>query len=365
MAEKRLILHVGAPKCGSTALQTALAQNPDFGRTLGEKFRYAVIDRQGELCTGVEVRRRATRSLSGGAPSANARTLSALSAPTRRALAQKLNAALSETSIVLSQEGWLERPALFLELDLLSQIRAPIDVIAYVRPQPDFLNASWWQWGAWTQPSFERWMEAEKLPLCSWGDLLKAWQAFPNVRRVSPRLMADDVVGDFFALLGCPSPKAKSVNRSLPGIALRFLQRNRELRPGRGDVDIHFVLGRALEETGGGTPWVLPPAYIRHVLETCAASNRLLRNMLDAESQARMDGDQRWWDPTAYEGKKLESANITAADAETAEKLAVSLAKRLLVVEHELAALKARAFRRPYSQLAARGAARLKLLWKK
>lgn len=345
MANKRLILHIGAPKCGSTALQTALSNAAEFGTPLGEQFRYAVIDLRGSVHFGPSVRRRAAGSPSQSASSANAKAIGKMSVVTRSALAFTLNRLLSKTSVILSAESWIQHARDFADADVLSKISAPIEAIAYVRPQVDFLNAAWWQWGAWSNKPFDQWMGPRHFAMCRWGELLEAWREAPNVKRVHVRLMADNVPGDFFNLIGCPPPENRIANRSLPGLALRFMQRHRHLRAGPHDSSMSFVLGRALEETSGGTPWVIPPELVERIVRSMTKNNHLLRAMLDHDSQQRMDADPRWWDASAYAGKQLESPDPIPARVEDAEQLAESLARRLMDAERELAALKARTIR--------------------
>jgi len=44
-----VILHIGAGKCGSSALQTVLSQNPELGISRDGSVRYASIQSNGEL----------------------------------------------------------------------------------------------------------------------------------------------------------------------------------------------------------------------------------------------------------------------------------------------------------------------------
>lgn len=339
MTANRLILHIGAPKCGSTALQSAFSQHDAFASSGGEEFRYATIDGHGRFHTGVAVRRRAARSLSGGARSASASRIGAISDTAKAALAAHMNESRAQTSIILSNEGWMSKPDEFAALGLLNAA-GPVEVIAYVRPQIDYLNAAWWQWGAWAGVPFDDWM-ARHLEECRWGSLLDAWRRLPNTGAIIVRLLPADVVGDFFTLLACTPPEGRVANRSLPEEALRFMQANPQLRAGPHDSSMPFVLGRALPD-GGGTPWVLPLAFVAQVIKSFQADNRVLQSMLDPESQAHMEADARWWSSDAYAGKTLAPRQAQAVAAETSEALAVAFAKRLLELERELAALKAR-----------------------
>ena len=51
----RLILHIGASKCGSSAIQTALTACPCFVDQAGDRIVYASVDVRGELLWGDEL----------------------------------------------------------------------------------------------------------------------------------------------------------------------------------------------------------------------------------------------------------------------------------------------------------------------
>jgi hypothetical protein len=363
--ERRLILHVGAPKCGSTALQTVLSNAPEFGDPLKERIRYGAIDLRGHVHFGVDVKRRAAFSLSGASASANAKPLSELPSLMRMVTAASLNWALTKTSVVLSQEGWFAHPDAFAATGLPKRLLTPIDIVAYIRPQTDFINAAWWQWGVWSGQPFARWLSAQKAQAGRWHESLGAWRSLPNVRHLHLRLLTNDIVGDFFEIIGSPPPESQPANRSLPGLAVRFLQRHPELRavsdhaPGLvrriferdrllarpQPVDIHFVLANALAHLDQPNPWVLPSDFVGDFIQSCQDSNRALRAMLDPDSQARMDADPRWWDADAYAHKTQEPAEAQPPDIASSDDLAVALAMRLLAAERELAATKSRQIR--------------------
>lgn len=342
MTENRLILHIGAPKCGSTALQTALSEVTEFGAAPGERFRYAVIDLSGGVHHGDDVRRRAAALPARSASSANAKAIKKLPAATRMAIAKTLNELLLETSVILSAESWILHAGAFTAAEVLTEIEAPVEAVAYVRPQVDFLNAAWWQWGAWSNEPYDLWMGPDRFAMCRWGELLESWRQAPGVARLHARLLPDDVSSDFFAIIGQPAPGNHTANRSLPGLALRFMQRHRGLRANRHDSSMSFILGRALADIREAPPWVISSELADQVICLMNEDNKRLRSMLDPESQARMDADMRWWNVEAYAGKQHELPDHAPVDVESAEKLSEVLAKRLLEVELELAALKAK-----------------------
>ena len=86
------------------------------------------------------------KSAVGYRASANARRIAAFDHTQFSALGRQLDAVEVDT-LVLSSEGWLPQASLFERAFRIWQ--KPMRVIAYVRPQANYLNAAWWQWGAW------------------------------------------------------------------------------------------------------------------------------------------------------------------------------------------------------------------------
>ena len=338
MSAGRLILHVGAPKCGSSSLQAALSAQPDFTSSDGERFRYAALTGEGEVIAGDMLRRRAAATLEKYHPSLDAPEIRALGETAIADIVARLNAMLASTSVVLSCEGWLARAIGFAYLHILDRIEARIEVVAYVRPQPEYLNSSWWQWGAWSGLDLTSYIPIEDTPsLCKWGAKLREWTDVEGVSAVHARLLAGDVVVDFFGALGCTAPLAPRINRSLPSIALRFLQRNRSLRLGPGASEIAFVLERALNDWPGGAPWVLTLTHVSAILDQCREDNEALLAMLRPEDRAIMSADRRWWSASAYADRRVERSGPEPADTRDVEALACALASALKRAERELA----------------------------
>jgi len=339
----RLILHVGAPKCGSSSLQVALSQDPDFESRSGERFRYAAIKADGRIVTGDTLRRSATGSIVRYEVSANTPELGELDETTLATTAGQLRDLVAGTSIILSCEGWLERAADFDLLNLLRDVEADVEIVAFVRPQVDFLNAGWWQWGAWSPFPLNVWLYfADMADSWKWAKLLRAWSAVRGVTAIHARLASEDVVAGFFDAIRCDRAHGLRQNRSLPPVAVRFLQRHRELRPDPHSSDIDFVLGNALSDCVQPAPWVIPPDYATYVIEASKADNETLLDMLPAAQRDAMLADPRWWNPAVYTARTAVTPDPLPPDPGELDALSAALAKALQRAENELAVLRAR-----------------------
>src|SRR5688572_11763190 len=119
-----LILHIGAGKCGSSAIQSSLTQRPLFQRRDGSTVEYIAIDRKGHLVRGEQLR--------DSAGIAGYRT-----SPPSLLLKQMDLAALAQAlanvghDVILSEEAWIYQAQNWR--DILQQTGIDTQVFAYVR----------------------------------------------------------------------------------------------------------------------------------------------------------------------------------------------------------------------------------------
>lgn len=313
-----LILHVGASKCGSSAIQTALSSQPLITRLDGSRLEYMAINHHGHLVRGERLKREAETS---GMGYRNSPTAPAIRKMDLASLGREL--AAIDHDIILSRERWVFQAAVWKEL--LAAMDARAHVVAYVRPQVGLLNSAWWQWGAWSDEPFDQWLQG-MLSAHMWSQRIAAWSSIDRVESCTVRLVRGDVVSDFFThVLGAAAPEsALAANPSLPGTILRLFQRQRQLRPGPHDSKIEFVLNRHLK-LQGETPWVLDQAWIRRILSATEQDNHQLLGFLDDDSAAAMREDGRWWNPEAYSDKKAESPDPIPPDAAELDELCAAL----------------------------------------
>lgn len=319
-----ITLHVGASKCGSSAIQAALSANPCLEDEAGKDVIYAAIRKHGELITGANIAPDPVRGYVSSTPVENIQKLDDVQFGRLKTQLKRFRKA----HLVLSQESWFLSAGTWGEM--LERLDIEVNVVVYVRPQPLVLNSGWWQWGAWEDTPLDAWVR-RRLPRAFWARHVLRWSALPRVRNTTVRLLPRDVVSDFLSVLRCrplPGSADVQVNAGLPKEVLRLYQRNRILRRHKDDSEIDFALSKALTKKGGA-PWVLSEATIEHVLRSSREDNLALLDVLDDESRATMKEDASWWDVDAYSGKQLESWEIQTPDTKELEQLCVDMARAI------------------------------------
>lgn len=319
-----LILHCGAGKCGSSALQTALTETPSIADKNGRRIAYGHLHPVRNLTTGHDVKKFiSSRGYTASfLPADHFPRLNAV-----RIDEQIRNSGADD--IILSLESWFHQSEMWVPL--LQELEVPVHVVAYVRPQVPWLNSAWWQWGAWSNQPFERWILRKLETVAMWGKFAQQWHTAPNVEQMSIRLLQGDIVEDFFTSVinaEPPTTSGQKINQSLPETVLRLFQKNRELRQGPHDSVIENLLGRYLNMPGK-PPWVIPPELIDRILDITRQSNLDLLPHLHPEQAEIIRNDSRWWSPEAYEGLSASDPRSGELASDELEKLCVGLIKAL------------------------------------
>ena len=191
----RLILHIGANKTGSSAIQTFLRLNWKLLRSIG----YFVPDRNlgaSEDVTGdhgICLQEYFNRS-----------DHAALDAPIKILLRNDAK------TIVISAEN-LSNGQNFL---LFEKLVRGVDcrVVLYIRRQDDFITSSWHQWNSKIEPDFNAWLILALQRLGHWQRCIAGWESVVGAGNVIPRifqrsdLVRGDVVDDFISLLTFDNP---------------------------------------------------------------------------------------------------------------------------------------------------------------
>lgn len=334
-------IHMGCPKCGSSALQTAFSEQPSLVSTNESPVEYVAVRPQG-VWRGSDLSSRARHHAFGYIPSVTCAHLTRLSASELSDMGQSLrDVGQRDGKLVLSNEGWMFERAFFEKTQLFQYLNLECELVVYVRPPVDWMNTAWWQWGAWTGESLGDWVE-KMLSTVRWYEAIAPWRDMPGVNKLNVRLLPEDVVGDFCALLDLPALQTNLNNTSLPGSLLRLYQRHPELRPGPHRSEIDFVLARHLQELGGNTPWVLGPDLVEKIIEATKESNRKLLELLDVDSRTQMEGDSRWWNPAAYGGRQAEPPEEQAVEPGATDALAAKALRSVYELDEENRKLRAK-----------------------
>jgi len=325
MSELPIVLHVGAPKAGSSALQHDLTWNPlrPVRDRPGVACEYVAIDAAGNLLRGDALDGFATLFASRYCMSADAASLAALGDERLRALAGALSALREAGTIpVMSYELWLHADAASAAR-FAAALDAPLHVVAYVRDPVSWLRSLFWQRRGRRVKSRAEWME-EHLAECRWDGHLKRWRGLPGVVRLDVRLADRSVPHDFATLLGIdPPPTVVRHNATVPGEFARYLERHR-VTPELSVSEAKFAWQRWTEAAGAADGFDPPPDPfdaddVRAVIDATSASSAALLDLCDDDVRSRIVADARWWsaDPEVHAGspcRRAPAAPIDEAD---------------------------------------------------
>ena len=338
----KLILHIGMSKCGSSALQSYLS-SVAFQQAVGGGAVYVALHQGGVVFHGDDLIKRAAVSPHGYWTSHAGEIVADLSPANRvRVCSELRELGQRYGTVIMSNEGWGARPHLFGEEGLFADLAGngfEIVVLAYVRPQVEWMNSAWWQWGAWTKAPLERWVNQNR-PRAKWSNILQEWVIKPWVTQVDARLLDTNVVHTFMSYLGFSVEAGSRVNSSLPGVVLRLFQRNRELRPGPHDSAVDFALARQLRIEQGKSPWVIGPKRVEQLLEYYREDNQQLADLLPREQSEAMLADPRWWSMDPYLERELQPAQIKRLNPDELEQLVVAALEAVYRLDGELRQLR-------------------------
>lgn len=309
------ILHVGAPKCGSSSLQQHLSARPEFKSDDGLRtYAYGSVTKSGELLIGRRLTNAALASGNRYVSSLPTRELHLLSGSTSN-LSQQLNRIMADdTTVILSSEGWFHGVYKFREFDLLGELGLMPNVVVYIRPPLDWMNAAWWQWGAWSGQSFDNWWPSRMRAL-NWDRHLAAWSALEEVCEVQVGLATGDVVQAFGQTLGCDWSQVERTNSSSPRFLLRYLQDNRDLRP-MHSPGVEFVLNRWAEWPSGRTPWIIHHRAQDEIMESFRPRLEKILRFVSSATRRAIEGDPRWWSTKPYENLPVDAEFEALSDAD-------------------------------------------------
>jgi hypothetical protein len=299
----KVYIHIGFPKTGSSALQHYLRDHSESLVTIkGEKLAYCCIQNDGNIIKGQELLAASGHGLVSD-PNVAQKPISSLFKNNLRALFD------SGLTPVFSQEDWGRRAEEFVKANFFASLDCHAHIIAYIRPQVDWFNSAWWQWWEWDDlfESPSDVINTWSFNYMNWGRLLTLWKHAPGVQQVSVRLLGKDVIQDFCDMMNLPvsldATKRPRVNPSLTPTLIKVLKRCKNLR-GPHTPNVDTILSRHLQ-FGGNAPWVITADLCERIIQLTRKGNLQLLEMLDPHSKHTMKNDARWWNPSAYETKKV------------------------------------------------------------
>lgn len=276
MSERRkIILHIGAGKTGSTAIQNFLSLNADALRKAG------IVIPDGDL--------NLTGEIHGNHVPAMQRLLSKPGSGRRKleAAIRDIHERTDGATILISAEN------------LVAQVAAPslfeglakdhdIEVILYIRRQDDFLLSGWQQWHAKVRDDFWAWLIAVVGSTADWRAYLIRWEKVIPRDKIKVRLFdrkkmeGGDVVSDFFSLLGLSAPfdsfayPHTVINPSFADPITELVKGNktifRDAHDNRFQNFVHYLTGDRFVKDSKESK--LTAAQRRAIVTRYAASNR-------------------------------------------------------------------------------------------
>lgn len=317
--KKRLFMHVGVPKCGSSAIQSLLG-NSDFYQE-NKSILYVSIDGFGNLLYGDKLLQQAKKSIFQYSSSVEISYLLKLDQDKIKAIFDELEELFKNfETIIISNEEWGVKPSevnQFFEA-LFSVKRFEINVIGYIRPQVEWFNSAWWQWGAWSDHSFDYWLD-HAINNASWFKHIELWNSFSWVDNVHFSLLNSNMISGFLSKIGAKFSELSMIsNQSSCDLLLRFFQLNREFRKSSHDSGKEFALNHWLNFQDNSTPFVIQKKNIEEIQRFHKEGNeKLVDYLCDEDKKTIQNENSKWFSIIPYEEKiTLESSPRLLTDNE-------------------------------------------------
>jgi hypothetical protein len=279
-AKPKLILHIGAPKTGSSAIQDALTRSAPSLRQKG------IIVPDTQLGTKGAVEGQQVFEFDEKVSNPQ-QVVDAI-----RRLADEPGL----TAVVVSAENLLGLGHVYAEALSGLRDRFDISIHAYVRSQDDYIASAWQQWFCKVHSDLWAWLVSELGRIGNWWKMLEPWlHAFGrdavNVRLYQRDALLDgDAVADFFEAAGLPrdllaTDRQPVVNPSFSRAVQLLAEGNRGLFKSGHDNDfydaVHALLGASAAKQAGEHLFTTPQrtAILRHY----RAPNEALRRTFFAD----------------------------------------------------------------------------------
>lgn len=299
------MLHIGGAKCGSTSIQTFLTNNPLLESRESVPYRYAVINPD--------------FSVTFPEPNQNLGSvicphLSSVPIPVSHERWSRFNDAISEILRacdnkyvpILSSEAWAEWFIYFKLANTLKLFPDTIfESILFVRPQIDWFNSAWWQWGVWSDLKITDWILNYSTNTCDWYSIAKGWSELAinskvyvyetsNRRHYTGNVLhtlMDHIDVSFEDL----SLDRYSANVTPPLSLINFFQRHRNLRSDMHDVSIENLLKERVHFSGKRPGNVLSLDHKRYILKRYTNGNRELAGYFNEFNREFFLNSTKWF----------------------------------------------------------------------
>ncbi len=338
---KRLVLHIGHSKCASSTLQGYLTKNPILDK-IGENkgvVRYIATNMAGKIIQGEAMMQAA---LVGNVFDFTLSDSDLLSNPALFAsvLSQIAQISGPDDTVVLSSEAWGNDSFVTPKVhQILNSAPLPIDVFMLTRPAVDWVNAAWWQWGAWMDaPSIDA------LTPINFLKVINAWRQISRVENICVHDISQGPIPTFLDFVGAIGPAQDTrLNVATDYDLLRHLIRNRA-HYGRNSANptVEFQLNGLILGQRRPLPIVVSRPVAQAMIRRDQADNAALVALFQRSGHPiAPDVIHRYLDPSAYDHLP-EQVDIAASfDADYADGFVKSIMDALLATQVKASAFDA------------------------
>ncbi|MBV9571611.1 MAG: sulfotransferase domain-containing protein [Alphaproteobacteria bacterium] len=326
---KHLVLHIGANKTGSSAIQEFLRLNADALPRFG--LHVAPSDLQpGGAVTGQHVwfmeqqladipagRRRITNRI--------ARLMADLK---------------DEERLLISAEN-LANPTGAERMFVNTAKEYDTRVILYIRRQDELLLSSWQQWESKITDDFWAWLTLGVGTRGDWRDILQAWEKIMPREKITvrlyerPRMQDGDVVADFASVLGLSDRlgelqrPAGAINPSYADALVELVKGNTAVFRDKHDNDFYNMVEQLTGDRYHRNPResVITFEQRSAILERYRESNEWVRARYFADTPVLFEP------PTEADYVLLSPSKLSKQKSEIVSSLLFTLAKRVLAEE--------------------------------
>lgn len=304
---KKLLLHIGAPKSGSSTIQSALGHHLTGKRglknNLGETIKYACLLKNDEVLIGPSLLKAHSRSISNYI--ASDRLPDNVEDILKRL--DKLEKSVEKDDVViLSNEGWANGLSQSFK-DALNRFSIPVEILFIVRAPVDWMNSSWWQWGAWSGLSLEDWIKSQ-MPSVDYYSQYEHWNGLDIVESINIYEISQGLIGSLENFLNLSADSLRIQNNVNVGTnfsLLRHLINNKE-KYGRKvhDPQVEFKLNKLLNLPNYPPPFVIPHAMAKFIIKNTISSSKYILNKAQTEDRKiPTHVIAKYLDPDAYTTK--------------------------------------------------------------
>ena len=305
-------LHLGADKCGSSSIQSALSFNPQFKNINGENFKYGVINK-GKILFDNQIKYRANKKLNKYLSSDSAKNIYSYPKNQKRNIINQVSK--NNNNLIFSCEGWLRINEKKYILNLIDLIRPKgkfrdLEIICFVRSPVEWINSAWWQWGIWNKETknFNEWID-KIIHSTNWFHWLNKYKeiipdaniiVLPYEKNIDKIFFKTQEINNFV--------NQKNINRSLPTEIIKLYLFNRLHRPSEHENYNDFLFSNIIFSSShnySNCPWILDQENIKKILKKTENQNKSLISLMKTSNAQKIINDPSWWDVKHFENKKV------------------------------------------------------------